>query len=155
MILWQQVNKAIRPIFLTAILIIQAGAAAVAIFYDYRYPFSGVKEIAEFIKLKQLDGHVIAGNPDYATSPLSAYLNKPVYFPCSKKSAYFITWNKERFSASFEVYLKELQDKKDTTTLLVLNYPIDTIIYPAVKIKESADVIVYDEKLFLYFLKVK
>jgi len=83
--------------FLTALLAVQSLVGAYAYAMDFSYPFSQCREAANYIqKDPQLSKLPIAGFPDFAMSPLCAWLKRPMYFLQSESMGTYVAWNGKR-----------------------------------------------------------
>lgn len=157
-------NK-IRPMFITILFFCHFIAAAIAIGFDWKYPFSASKEVAKYIKEKKMDHLTIAGDPDYATQFVSAYLNKRIYYPIGDRFGTFVIWDNESSKYKFggkwwnKKYLQnvlsnlqKLSKQRGEDILLILNYPIN-LSYPFIWLKSFDQSIVIDETYNLYLIK--
>ena len=110
--------------FLIVLLISHVIAAINAFTLDLIYPFSQSKAVANYIQTQQLDHLPIVGSRDTTVSPLSAYLNKKVYYLESESFGSFIVLNEERQELSeLELFerLSKVIEQNNTEMLLVLN----------------------------------
>ncbi len=118
-----------------AILYTHLAAGIFAFTMDLYNPFSETKEVANFIHNHRMEDILIVGDIDYYNyvgPPLSAYLNKKVYYLGSQKAGWgsFIVWNNKRAHTSIqEVYtFFEQIDKtitvKNPEVLLVLQHQL-------------------------------
>ncbi len=77
-------NILLGKIFLILVLSLTISSSATAAYYDYRYPYSSGKQIAEYIDGNfDLKNTVIVGYKDIDVHTIVAYLNKDIYFPQS------------------------------------------------------------------------
>jgi hypothetical protein len=68
--------------FFILILLLSFYSSVVATVYDYKYPFSESREVAEFLKKNyKLEDIKIAGYFDHVVEPVSAYLDREIYHP--------------------------------------------------------------------------
>lgn len=87
-------NKILQTTLLTTILIPSLIASAAAFYYDWKYPFSNGKYVAEYIEKNfNKDEIKIVGYIDYIAETISGYLNKDIYYPNSKSSKKLVDWN--------------------------------------------------------------
>ena len=151
-------TRKIKNIFLTIILVIHFLVGIGSSIIDWLYPFSAGKKVAEFIKNKNIDNYLIAGDWDFAASTVSFYINKDIYYPRSDKFGSYIIWDKKRLDRKqkndINIYqeLKRLVKKERKNLLLVMNYELDTTKIPIKKIREFTKSMVEDEKYFLYII---
>lgn len=137
------------------------------IFYDkeIRYPFSNIPAMAKFVASNQLTRYSVCGYFDYATSPLSSYTYKPLYFPQSKSEAYFIDWSKSKPRLTVDEMLKNISDKlaERDSLILISTSPLgqavtDFIVRPPLSMKASflgacdEPCIVKDEVYYFYMI---
>jgi hypothetical protein len=61
---------------------------------DYRYPFSGAKEMAAFIHRAGLAALPIAAHPETATSALCPWFTHPFWYPGSGREGTFNLWDR-------------------------------------------------------------
>lgn len=96
---------------LAFVFIIQVITSGIFYYKEIKYPFSNIPAMVKFVESNRLTGYTICGYFDYSTSPLSAYTNKPVYFPQSKSDACFIDWSKSKPRLTMDELLKGVSDK--------------------------------------------
>ncbi len=142
-------------LFFNAILLVHIAATASAIYFDLKYPFTQSSRAASFIKNNYPQDIFLAGHFDYATSPVSFHLNRPVFYPNQNKSGTFIYWSADRFA-------KEITDIKTASAalcgergpfLLLTSYPIPAT--PTVEttfelVKIFSPAVVKEEEYWLY-----
>lgn len=86
-------NKIFQNIFLVGILIASIIASPVAFYFDYKYPFSNGKYVANYIEENfNKDSIIIVGYQDYAAETISGYLDKDIYYPNSKNFKKSVSW---------------------------------------------------------------
>jgi hypothetical protein len=64
---------------LLGLLAVQVQPFVIATIIDTRYPFSGARETAAFIKQAGLQDLPLVGGPDYNMSTVTGYLRRPFY----------------------------------------------------------------------------
>ncbi len=146
-----------KSYFLFVVLSLGVIAGLIANSLDYRYPFSACKAAAAFIKQNNLQNMHIAGHMDYTSSGVSAYLDKPFYYPISDRTGTFTVWNSKR-SEKTDVLkaIKKYRDSVKADVLLVFNDPpkmnkiLQYRLIPVTKIMQST---VRDENFFLYLMR--
>jgi hypothetical protein len=145
------------PAVLGIILSVQIAATAMAASYDIRYPFSQAKRAADFIKLQGLRDWVLIGDTHLALAGVSAYLDRPFYFP------YIESWG------TYALYVhgvhvpmtmtpivaaaERLSRETGQEYLLVLSYPLDEASLTTRGLRPVAgfgSAIVDDEVFYLY-----
>lgn len=114
-----------RNKFVTLILCVHLAAGIFAITTDFRKPFSANKELAVFIEKQQMDDVIIVGNPDYAASPLAAYLGRKIYYLEQDDFGSFIVWDHEDMRPREALRkISELISLKNKDVFLVANYDL-------------------------------
>ena len=101
-------------VVLTVFLVLHLGGGVAAAIMDYKYPFSGGKAVAQFIKSENLDEMIIAAEaPDDVTLEILGYLEKDnFYYPRTKRFGSFIPWDEawaRGRGLSTEEVLQEIQ----------------------------------------------
>ena len=82
-------------VVLTVLLVLHLVGGVAAAIMDYKYPFSGGKAVAQFIKSENLDEMIIAAEaPDDVTLEILGYSEKDTfYYPRTKRFGSFIPWD--------------------------------------------------------------
>ncbi|MGH9547865.1 MAG: hypothetical protein ACRD3W_00760, partial [Terriglobales bacterium] len=90
---WQDAcNKVAVKVF-NAVLIVQVAVAVLFFGSDILLPFSTGKKLALWIKSHHLEEMPILGTPDWVVSPMSAWLDRPVFFCERMESGSFLRWD--------------------------------------------------------------
>jgi hypothetical protein len=76
--------------FLPVILALQVVAGVYVWLIHYSAPFSNSKRAADFIRQHGYTNLLIAGSREAYTSPLAAYLDRPIYYPDTARYGTFI-----------------------------------------------------------------
>ena len=148
----------INPVFNAFVVVIfgiQAAVGSYAIFRDCRDPFSQSKRAAEYIRANHLDRYTIVGDKDFVAMPLSAFLEKPIFYPSRMEFGTYVKWdNKRRYSAPLSEVLsstRKLATDRQQDILLVTDYPLDIEKFRFLrKIATFETAIVDDEVYFIY-----
>lgn len=140
-------RKIIFNIFIIFILSCSVLGSIISFYYDYKFPFSNAKNVAEYVKENyDLDDLVIVGHKNYTTEPVAGFLNKDFYYPQEKKfSRVFNMYSTGTISAN-EILSAgiELKIKNPNKNIIVLNDISNEII------KEDAANLDFDlKKVFL------
>lgn len=152
-------NKIFKTTFLTIILIPSLIGSSVAFYYDWKYPFSNGKYVAEYIeKNYDKDEIVIVGYQDYATETVAGYLDKDIYYPNSKSFKKLVDWSNRFKEERTEAIFREADSfSRAYDTVLVIKYkePFKESEIPIKYNFEKLDVefnnsIVYTENYYLY-----
>ncbi len=152
--------------FFNSILIFQMFIALGVSAMDIAYDFSGSKRLSEFIVAENLSDLEIIGDIDFAVSPVSAYLDKDIFYPSSDTFGTFIIWNQKRLrlhdkrtNASILHKADSLKIVKKEDILVLLNYELKSEILNKRKDMEliyaSPVVMIGFEEYFLYYNKYK
>lgn len=113
-----------KDLFLIGLLLVHVLTAVYFYSFDLKYPFSQSRAVAQYIQTRQLNDLPIVGSEDIKISPLSAYLNRQIYFLERESFGSFIIWNNERQSLDELGLVKNLThflEQQSTDVLLVLN----------------------------------
>ncbi len=96
----ENIIKKIQFIYLIIILTVSLIGTSIACYYEYRYPFSSGKEVAQYIEDKfDKNNLVIVGYQDYASVAVSEYLKKEIYWPQTGHYSDYSRWGKDRQGA--------------------------------------------------------
>jgi len=91
------------PVALLTISLLVADFTCVLIYRtDYRYAYSGAKEIADFLRANRLDGDVIAAHSETTTSALAPYLAHSLWYAGIEDFGTFTMWDR-KFDAGLDV----------------------------------------------------
>lgn len=82
---------------LSALLFIQMLSGITSVFFEYKYPFSQGKNVAEYIEQNGYIDWPIIIHPYSASPAVSAYLGKPYYSLVTKSMASFCRWETNPF----------------------------------------------------------
>jgi len=137
--------------FIVFILSLHVIASFITFYIDYKNPFSGAKETAEFIKKNKLDNYNLVGFEDYAALAVAGYLqNKRIYYIPGERFGTFIKFdNKRKITLGLEnIIFTNYQDKNKINTLYILNKPIDSKYL--IEIFRSKHSIVDSENFYIY-----
>jgi hypothetical protein len=154
----KEVRKKIINSLFNLLLIIQLFISIISISQEYKYPFSGGKETAEFLNNNNLANSQIIGHPTALTLSVLGYMKNIKFYDLSKRKLSTF------FRHDYEVYMVNYEILYDTSlklasssdkVILILNQNIeDTFGYKAnqnfYKIFESANAIVKSEKFYVY-----
>ena len=91
-------------------------------FMDLKNPFSNSKNIADFIKLNNLDSKEIYLSNLSSGPPVSAYLNKKIFYLETGQKNSFCKWNTWPFILNINQFHKNIfKQLNSDTSLLILN----------------------------------
>lgn len=147
---------------LTIILAAHLIAGIFAYSVDLFYPFSSSKEAARFIKKQQMSDLVIVGSEDKKISPLSALLDKKIYYPESNTFGSFVVLNNQRKRVKSRQVLDQVSEmikQKDQDILLILDnkltYKYQSNVITVKNLKQYPRSIDPQEDYYLYLIQKK
>lgn len=143
------------PIFLTSILLVHAIAGLKTSQRDWQYVFSPAKEAAEYIKQKGFDQMLLVGHEAPAVASLTAYLDRKIYYPRSRKFQTFVVWGKgyRWGKINFSEVLNEaerIQKKFQKDVLLIMTNKFEEVPETIVPAKEFTKALAGGDKFYLY-----
>lgn len=149
---------------LTVILIMQLLGGMFAIYMDFMYPFSNNKNVATYIQKNQLEQMPIAGMRTFMMSPITLWLDRPIYFVEFEEYSTFSLWHSRRktynpnitqLSVLQKLNLKFFEQENHEQILLILDTPL-TSYYSALKIEQIASfsgAIFKEDQYYLYLIQ--
>ncbi len=144
-----------RQAVLTAILVTGVLGAGVAVYMDYRYPFSESKDVADFIEDNGYKAYPTAGIFDFAMTPIAGYLGKDIYYPQANRWGSYIIWDNRRTGATEEECLKKTQALMNALqhdVLIIFSREPKTSFIPLTKVREFTSSIA-EENYYVYLMK--
>lgn len=150
--------RRLQNTFLVSLLWLHCIAALIPFKADLIMPFSASEETAKFIKSHQTNNTLIIGVSDHATSPLTAYLDKAIYYPEGDRFGTFIIWDQRREKNEIDELVKNIhkaQVNHPTDILLVLSSEVEplNLSFSSIEVAEFSNSIVSSEKYHLYHLR--
>ena len=103
----ENLSARLEHFFLSSLLALQVVAGVYVWIIHFQPPFSGSKQAADFIRRNGYANLLIVGSPEANVSPVTAYLNRPIYYP---DSARFGTFTRET-SASRDLPIQEVMSR--------------------------------------------
>ena len=147
--------KKYQTLLIMIILAINFYHGITAYVKDYYYSFSAAKEAAQFIRDSGLKDMLIAGESDFAVSPIAGYLDKKVYYLREGRLATYVKFG----YPSYEAYdMKKIQEEpilQNKKSLLILNKDLKEPPNCMKKIKEFTRSMVGEEKYYLYIINLE
>jgi hypothetical protein len=150
--------KLYQQVVIYFLVSLQFVAGGIAVYKDYKYPFSDAKAAASYIKSAKLENLPIVGVLDYNTETVLGYLNKTAFYPQSGSWGSFVIWDARRLQPI--TYSQEISDAvkiahaKSSDVLVIspqqLNTSQDKRIIFIAKFNQPA--IVLNEIYFLYLV---
>ncbi len=145
------------PAVITGLLAVQTAATGVAAAYDVRLPFSQGRRAAAYIREQGLGDRVIVGDVPFAMSPLSAYLDAPIYVPRLERWATYTPWveaaHRDAGMNEIVAAAERLSREAGRNYLILLNYQLDADSLRTRRLRRVAAFggsIVGDENYYLY-----
>lgn len=116
-----------------------------------RYPFSGSREMAEYIKAEKLVHRPIIADIDFEVSPVAGYLDTPFYYLSNLRKETYIRWSIARNGAdpeAIKAYIKDVSERSAYKPLFLFSYPAKD---PGLKLLKSTipSTVMY-ERYYLY-----
>lgn len=149
------------PRALTLILILQLIAGGIAFGRDLTLPYSASRETARYLQRRELSHLDLVGSEDFAVSPISAYLNRQIYYPESRRWGSYVLFNQSRQPVNDSEILAQIEAGFGTQftapVILILNHLLDDRraslqIEPIQEIKRS---FIGNEQYYLYRISPK
>jgi hypothetical protein len=113
--------------FLNSILIVQCIAAASALYYEIKLPFSNAEQTASYLKTNSLDKREIMAYESEAASAIAGLLNKNFYYPQYDQYGTYVIWNdasrKRKVTVEEAVKIMEECAQKDSS-IVIFNDPL-------------------------------
>jgi hypothetical protein len=113
----------------TVLFACQLVAAALAVYWDWRHPYSCGKQAADYIQTHGLETMVIAGDPPYAVQTVSGYVGQPVYYLACGEDGVYASWDRVHLTKGvrmdapeFRRRVRLLLTQHRQPVLLVLSY---------------------------------
>jgi hypothetical protein len=83
-----------QRVFISFLLAISVAGSAIAFYYDYNYPFSNGKYVAEYIKNNyRVNDILIIGYEDSKAETVAGYLDSDIYYVQSEKYQKLVKWD--------------------------------------------------------------
>jgi len=157
--LWQHLyhwSQRLAPPFLMVILTSQLIAGLVGYIRVVTLPYSASRAVADYLKQENFDQLTLVGSEDFAVSPISGYINAPIYYPETQKKGSFVLFNQSRKIVNDQEILAQidqgLRSQFPRPVILILNHPLDGDL-PTLKITplpEFRRSFIGNERYYLY-----
>ncbi len=138
------------------IFTLQALAGGYANVRDWQHPFSGGKQVAEYLVEKNWQDKTIVGYPDWAASTVAGYLNRELYYPQGDRNGTFVIWDQARQTGTeSKIYARidSLSQQSQLDLLLIANVPLKPTPGRVEFLREFTQSILADEEYYLYIIK--
>ena len=114
-----------HKLIVTFILACQLYAGIKLYSLDLARPFSNIYSAARFIHQNELENHLIVGTSDLTVHPLSAWLNRQIYYPETKSFKTFTVWTpqsvyRDSDLTDWEIVDRVRQLKIDNSSLILV-----------------------------------
>jgi hypothetical protein len=144
------------PLFTAVIAVVLAAqvvAAGSAIALDAKYPFSGAEAAADLIRARGWDDLPIVGYSDFGTSPVSAILDRPIYYPGSAEWGTYAVGNNNRhhYSPNGVLSVARRFTRNGTSVVVLLDTPA-TSLPPGTRFVEKFGAVAEKEDLYVYLV---
>jgi hypothetical protein len=154
---WLNFVRQRQIVFIGIVLSAQLLAGIVSFTRDLTLPYSASRETAKFIAANHLENMFIVGSEDYAVSPISAYLNRKIYYPEINRLGSFVLFTSQREVLDSDTVLekaKQISQQKQSQILLILNQeilpsPSNSNLLPLAKFTQA---FIHNEKYYLYLV---
>jgi hypothetical protein len=138
-----------------AILIFQLIAGLVSYGRDLTIPYSTSRETAYYLRQPQFKNQFLVGSEDFAIAPISGYLQRPIYYPESRRLGSFVLFNDQRIPVDDRQILEQVADllpQHPQGIILVLNRTLNAqsdrlSLTPLTEFTRS---FIHNEKYYLY-----
>jgi hypothetical protein len=148
-----------RSPLITVLVGVQCIAAAMLSVQEQVVPFSGSREAAEII-LRDAPGAAVVGDKDYAMTPVSGYLGKPIYIPYRRE--YLTFWQEDRkmrwppsTGSEISAAVSKVMGETRTDVVLVLDYPMQLQGDHVSLIGRVENSMVPDERYYIYLIRYR
>jgi len=132
--------------FVYSILIIQLISAVIAYTSDVVKPFSEGKQLSDYLIKNNLADHTIAVSNQSAGPPISAYLDKKLFYPETNQFGTFCKWNTNPFVISKEELISRVRKITSDTLILAVN---DSML----SVPAKPNIMVYsDDSINIFYL---
>ena len=147
-------------IFCTCLLFLQALAGIYSYAADLARPFSASALVANYLKKNHLTDKLIIGTNDHEIIPISALIDKKIYYPESETFGSFVRNDRHRHTLSFDETFTRIKSlmvqQKANEAILITNYQLGgfpkDIKMDVLKIFDKA--IQPDEIFYIYSMSI-
>lgn len=118
-------RKTMQSTFLTILLVFHVAAGALLYRIDWIKPFSGSKDVAHYLREHSLEDLPILGYRDREVTSVSAYLDRPIYYPNAKRFGTFWTTRRGEDWTYITEDVRTFVREHGTPTVIVLTKPME------------------------------
>ena len=113
---------------LTSLFALQVAAGAYAYGSDLMRPFSNAERIGHHLRNPEYQRMLLFGSLDYSVQPITAFIDRPIYYPELGRFGTYLTWGPERTLVSPELALEravEMTLSQPEDVMVILSYRIN------------------------------
>ena len=124
---WLRFVQQKRTVFISVILSAQLIAGIYSFSRDLLIPYSASRETAQYIQKENLTDKFWVGSEDFAIAPITAYLNRKIYYLESDRNGSYVLFSGEREILNQEQIvekLTQLSQTEDEKIFLILNHDL-------------------------------
>jgi hypothetical protein len=116
-----------RSTLWTAVLVVHLVAGMFVLALDLRYPFSNGRQMAAFMRHRDLDESIIVAAHDSVSLTVASYLDHDLYYLAGRRFGRQIVWNADRVDEKepLAAALRRFAASGDRRVLLLANRAID------------------------------
>ncbi|MEM8641848.1 MAG: hypothetical protein AAGG51_23985 [Cyanobacteria bacterium P01_G01_bin.54] len=143
------------PFVFNIILGLQLIMGLITFTNDFITPYSASKAVARYLQREGLVDHLLVGNPDMVMTPISGYLNQPIYRAETQDWGSYVLFKQGRQDASHTdvlVEVKQLLEMHKQPILLILNRKLEQSSkeLEIEFLEYFPDGVIHDEEYYLY-----
>ncbi len=144
------------PVVLTSLLAVNSVGGIVAYGKDIVLTFSNIRNTGEYLMKNKLNDNPLTGFTDYAVSPVSAFVKKPIYYPDRDTTNTFVIWTTKNYTTDGNRIINRMMNfinKNTDTTVVLLNFDLNTAMIGDVNFLHLASfkgAVVADENYSVY-----
>jgi hypothetical protein len=140
----------------TTLLVLHVIGAAIAVSIDWVRPFSQSRATAAYLREHHLADAFLIGEKDTPTAPITAYLDRQIYFPRGDRIGSYIIYDRKRLAFDpatlLDVCRRKARENGDAV-LLVSTSKLENIPPGVRPVGELSGSIVGDEDFWLYLIR--
>lgn len=107
--------KKIKTVLAVIFFSVQLSGALVTHYYDWYYPFSNGKAIADYFQSKGIKGNQVCVYPHFSGPSVSAYLNQNIYYAERNAEGSFANWSIANFEIGSDLLLERCAARQKST----------------------------------------
>ena len=144
-----------RTIFISIILSAQLIAGIYSFSRDLLIPYSASRETARYIQRQNLTNKLWVGSEDFAVAPISAYLDRQIYYLETGRNGSYVLFSGERETLNQDTIVEKLNalsEEGKTPFFLILNHNLH-FSGDQLSIRQIAEfprAFIHNERYYLY-----